>query len=151
MVGEISRRVGSCEASSRANSPRLERVEASPRCLDSWRGEARRFQGMDSARRFQLWVHEASLTCDSLASTRLVLISADDQQTMLDTHILRPFQVDVTRKLLFEHHVEHRLPFLAIYSPALRRLLEYLDFRSVKELTTANTLRADCMRVSRWQ
>src|SRR5579859_903316 len=31
---------------------------------------------MDSARRFQLWVHEASLTCDSLASPRLMLISA---------------------------------------------------------------------------
>src|SRR5579859_2177117 len=76
MVGEISRRVGSREASSRANSPRLERVEASPRCLDSWRGEARRFQGMDSARRFQLWVHEASLTCDSLASPRLASCSS---------------------------------------------------------------------------
>ena len=50
------------------------------------------------------------------------------------------------RKLLVEYHIEHRLPFLAIESPALQRLLEYLDPRSVKVLTTANTLRADCLR-----
>src|SRR5579859_5639568 len=31
---------------------------------------------MDSARRFQLWVHEASLTCDSLASPRLASCSS---------------------------------------------------------------------------
>src|SRR5579859_4422054 len=71
---------------------------------------------------------------------------ANDQPTTLDRHILRPFRVDVARKLLVEYHVEHRLPFLAIDSPALQRLLEYLDPRSVKALTTANTLRADCIR-----
>jgi hypothetical protein len=71
---------------------------------------------------------------------------ANNQHTTLDTHILRPFQVNVAWKLLVEYHVEHRLPFLAIESPALQRLLEYLDPRSVKALTTANTLRADCIR-----
>jgi hypothetical protein len=70
----------------------------------------------------------------------------DDQQTTLDTHILKPFRVDIARKLLVEYHIERRLSFLAIESPALKRLLEYLDPRSVKALTTANTLRADCMR-----
>jgi len=50
---------------------------------------------------------------------------------MLDTHILRPFGVDVARKLLVEYHVEcrlqfpeGRLQFLALDSPALRRLLD---------------------------
>jgi len=38
------------------------------------------------------------------------------------------------------------MPFLAIESPALRRLLEYFEPRSVKALTTANTLRADYVR-----
>src|SRR5437667_10641467 len=71
---------------------------------------------------------------------------ANDQQMTLDTHILRPFRVDVARKLLIEYHVERRLPFLAIESPALQRLLEYLDPRSVKAIMTANTLRADCIR-----
>jgi hypothetical protein len=71
---------------------------------------------------------------------------ADDQQTTLDAHILRPFRVDIARKLLVEYHIERRAPFLAIESPALRRLLEYLDPRSVKATTTANTLRADCIQ-----
>src|SRR5579859_2216215 len=57
---------------------------------------------------------------------------AYDQQKTLDTHILRPFRVNVVRKLLVEYHVERQLPFLAIDSPTLRRLLEYLDPRSVK-------------------
>src|SRR5579859_6851672 len=61
---------------------------------------------------------------------------ADDQQTTLDTHILRLFRVDVVRKLLLEYQpCQRRLPFLAIDSPALRRLFEYLDPRSVKSLT----------------
>ena len=70
----------------------------------------------------------------------------DGQQTTLDANILRPFRADIMRKLLVEYHIERRLPFLAIESPALQRLLEYLDPRSVKALTTANTLRADCLR-----
>jgi len=70
----------------------------------------------------------------------------NDQQTTLDAHILRPFRADVARKLLVEYHIERRAPFLAIESPALRRLLEYLDPRSVKAITTANTLRADCIQ-----
>ena len=72
--------------------------------------------------------------------------NGDDKQTTLDTHILRPFRVDIARKLLVEYHIECRAPFLGIESPALRRLLEYLDPRSVKAITTANTLRADCLR-----
>ena len=35
---------------------------------------------------------------------------------------------------------------MEIESPALKRLLEYLDPRSVKAITTANTIRADCIR-----
>ena len=43
--------------------------------------------------------------------------------------------------------IERQLPFLEIDSPALQRLLEYLDPRSVKALTTANnTLQVDCIR-----
>jgi len=60
----------------------------------------------------------------------------------LDTYILRPFQVDVVRKLLVEYHVERRLLFLAIESPALWRLFEYLDPKSVNALTMVNTIRA---------
>src|SRR5437762_13006323 len=71
---------------------------------------------------------------------------SNDQQMRLDKHILRPFRIDVARKLLIEYHVEHRLAFLGIESPALKKLLEYLDPRSVKALTTANTLHADCLR-----
>jgi hypothetical protein len=72
--------------------------------------------------------------------------TVNDNQTTLDTHILRPFRVEVVRKLLVEYHIERRAPFLAIESPALRRFVEYLDPRAVKALTTANTLRADCMQ-----
>src|SRR5438552_14231131 len=71
---------------------------------------------------------------------------ANDQQTTIGTHILRPFRVDVAHKLLVEYYVERRLPFLGIESPALRRLLEYLNPRSVKVLITANTLWANCIR-----
>ena len=39
------------------------------------------------------------------------------------TPILRPFRVEIARKLLVEYHVERWLPFLAIDS-ALRRFLE---------------------------
>jgi len=70
----------------------------------------------------------------------------NDQQTTLDAHILRPFRVDIARKLLVEYHIECRAPFLAIESPALRQLLEYLDPRSVKAITTANTIQADCIQ-----
>src|SRR5579859_3233408 len=70
----------------------------------------------------------------------------NDQQTTLDAHILRPFRVDIARKLLVEYHIELRALFLAIESPALRQLLEYLDPRSVKAITTANTIRADCIQ-----
>jgi hypothetical protein len=70
----------------------------------------------------------------------------NNNQTTLDTHILRPFRVEVARKLLVEYHIERRAPFLAIESPALRRFIAYLEPRAVKALVTAPTLRADCMR-----
>ena len=64
----------------------------------------------------------------------------------LDRRVLKPFRVEVARKLLFEYLVERRAPFLEIESPALKRLLEYLDPRSVKAITIANTIRAGCIR-----
>src|SRR5579859_5755883 len=80
---------------------------------------------------------------------------ADDQQTTLDTHILRPFRVDIARKLLVEYqpcqassldfHFWQSIPQQP--GPALWPLFEYLDPRSVKSLTE-NTLQADCMRGS---
>jgi hypothetical protein len=45
--------------------------------------------------------------------------NSDKQQTTLDTHILRPFKVEVVQKLLVEYHIERRAPFRAIESPAL--------------------------------
>jgi len=72
--------------------------------------------------------------------------NSNDRQTTIDSHIVRPFQVEVARKLLVEYHIERRAPFLAIESPALRRYTEYLNPRAVKALTTSNTMRHDCIR-----
>ena len=53
----------------------------------------------------------------------------DDQQTTLDTHLLKPFQVDTMRKLLIEWIVEHRHAFQEIESPSLQKIFQYLDPR----------------------
>jgi hypothetical protein len=70
----------------------------------------------------------------------------DDQQTTLDTHLLKPFQTEIMRKLLVEWIVERRHAFREVESPGLRKIFQYLDPRSIKALTTRNTVRADCMR-----
>lgn len=82
-----------------------------------------------------------------LKSVHHITDSAEEEgQQTLDTHLLKPFQVEIMRKLLVEWIIERRHAFREVESPGLRRIFQYLDPRSTKALTTRNTVRDDCMR-----